>query len=407
MPRYHHFPNLSLEPTQFIRGETSACEIEKHANNSLCLSSSSGVAFGFQLLFQAINGPVCFISLLIYFLFLYKIMDVRWEKTLRDQDHRNRHNPSFSSTLLDAIYRSIDEPVASNNKRDHENMSLYKETMTRKKHFMEEKNASSEKVGFRRKNMADLDKKVQRRRDLESVLLNLSTTSSDSSYGGGFSSSESESFSRPKAIRTSVSSSSKTKSKPLKSYGDLNNVVKKPISPCGRLASFLNSIFTAGNAKKAKIRSKSSDKASLSSTCSSASSFSRSCLINTPSLRGINGIKRSSVRFSPASVIVDEECSGGGGALMAVVKKNNSTINEEFRLHIMSENRRVEEVARDLLKNYRKIDDEDEDDAASDSSSDLFELDNLSVIGIDRYQEELPVYGTTHLDTNPELLLMV
>ena len=30
----------------------------------------------------------------------------------------------------------------------------------------------------------------------------------------------------------------------------------------------------------------------------------------------------------------------------------------------------------------------------SDSSSDLFELDNL------KYQEEFPVYETTHLDTN-------
>ncbi|KAF5727290.1 hypothetical protein HS088_TW22G00981 [Tripterygium wilfordii] len=366
-------------------------------------------------------------------------MDVRWEKTLRDQDHRNRHNPSFSSTLLDAIYRSIDEPAANdndnnnNNKRDHENMIFYKESITRKKHFVEKKNVSSEKVVLRRKSMEDLDKKVKHQRNLESVLLNSSSTSSDSSYGGGFSSSESESFSRRKPIRTSVSSSTtrpemmhkgvsfgnKTKTKALKIYGDLNKKVKQPISPGGRLATFLNSIFTAGNAKKAKIKSKSSDKASsLSSTCSSASSFSRSCLSNTPSSRGTNGVKRS-VRFCPVSVIVDEECRPCGhkalyenketscnstSALMAVVKKSNTTINEELRLHIMSENHRVKEVARDLLKNYRKIDhdsdDDDDDDAASYSSSDLFELDNLSAIGIERYREELPVYETTHLDTN-------
>jgi hypothetical protein len=46
-------------------------------------------------------------------------------------------------------------------------------------------------------------------------------------------------------------------------------------------------------------------------------------------------------------------------------------------------------------------DEDEDDDAASYSSSDLFELDHLAVIGKDRrYSEELPVYETTHLDTN-------
>uniref|UniRef100_A0A0V0GZD8 Putative ovule protein n=1 Tax=Solanum chacoense TaxID=4108 RepID=A0A0V0GZD8_SOLCH len=54
------------------------------------------------------------------------------------------------------------------------------------------------------------------------------------------------------------------------------------------------------------------------------------------------------------------------------------------------------------LKSTFSHEDEDEDDGASCASSDLFELDNLSAIGIDsnRYLEELPVYETTHLDTN-------
>ena len=58
----------------------------------------------------------------------------------------------------------------------------------------------------------------------------------------------------------------------------------------------------------------------------------------------------------------------------------------------------------DMMKmNYEdeeEDDDEDDDDALSCSSSDLFELDNLSVIGIERYREELPVYETTHFKTN-------
>lgn len=44
--------------------------------------------------------------------------------------------------------------------------------------------------------------------------------------------------------------------------------------------------------------------------------------------------------------------------------------------------------------------DDEDDDGLSCSSSDLFELDNLSVIGIERYREELPVYETTNFKTN-------
>lgn len=81
-------------------------------------------------------------------------------------------------------------------------------------------------------------------------------------------------------------------------------------------------------------------------------------------------------------------------------------------------NRRVIEAAKDLLRTYHKnkdhhlainttktkcddvihVEDDDDDDAASYASSDLFELENLSAIGIERYQEELPVYETTRLD---------
>lgn len=370
-----------------------------------------------------------------------------------------------------------------------------------------EKKASYEKVAARRKSMADFDKKG--RKNFDSLLLNSSSSSSDSSSGsGGFSSSESESIygrsssrsttnndttmQRPKPIRTSISawpdryqrpanheidhmyhhhhersyastkkqpkhegsSFVKTKSKALKIYGDLKKV-KQPLSPGGRLASFLNSLFTTGNAKKAKLSSSSQGynqerqlkSEQASSTCSSASSFSRSCLSKTPSSRGKlsnnNGAKRS-VRFCPVSVIVDEDCRPCGHKNLYGNEENSTTTttlmsitttrtptNEELKFHVMNENRRVEQVARDLLKNYQKKKKEEEeefdmrsdgcnitgnndhavesseedecdndDDMASCASSDLFELDNLSAIGIERYCEELPVYETTHLDTN-------
>ena len=58
------------------------------------------------------------------------------------------------------------------------------------------------------------------------------------------------------------------------------------------------------------------------------------------------------------------------------------------------------EVEFDDVMHYEDEEEEDDDDVASCASSDLFELDNLSAIGIERYREELPVYETTHFNTN-------
>lgn len=441
----------------------------------------------------------------------------RWDynKSLRE-DHHNRHrreNPSFSSTLLDAIYNSIDDQ--SHNKAKEDQLIFYKETTMRsKKHTslpntnlrkaQQQEDQDEEMASFRKTCMIEkwMEKKNKKNKvnEKEKVLLsqnenrafmlqNSSSSSSDSSSGGGFSSSESDSMyvsnksrssssscyntmqQRPatiKPIRTSLSEKPrqfgesfvssnynscstqnskpkhengfvKTKSKAMKIYGDLKKV-KQPISPGGKLATFLNSLFTNAS-KKAKTvggfdkyeRSKS--KSTTTSTCSSASSFSRSCLSKTPSSTrgkfsnnngsvggGVGNVKRS-VRFCPVSVIVDEDCRPCGhksllkdepAGLMAV-----STIRDaEIKCYVMGGNYRVEEVAKDLIKNYQKekemrdcviqdanigdFDDEeeDDDDAASYSSSDLFELDNLSAIGIERYREELPVYETTHFNTN-------
>lgn len=293
----------------------------------------------------------------------------------------------------------------------------------------------SEQVVVRRKSTAEVERKLR-------VWNSSSSGSSDSSCGGVFSSSEAESVAgvssgsscyglnrpKPKPVRTGkelgchdhhYSQPVKTKkSRALKIYGDLKKV-KQPISPGGRLASFLNSLFTA---KKAKISAGSDEdrkiKSANASTCSSASSFSRSCLSKntTPSSTARTAGKRS-VRFYPVSVIVDEDSRPCGH------KNLDLSVKEELQLRVMEKNRRVEEAARDLLRNYQKKverefdlrntnvvknlkvfenveDDDDDEDAASYASSDLFELDNLSAIGMERYSEELPVYETTHLDTN-------
>ncbi|BAT98324.1 hypothetical protein LR48_Vigan192s002100 [Vigna angularis] len=413
----------------------------------------------------------------------------RWDnKPSRKQNHT--YNPSFSSTLLDVIYRSIDEDQTE--EKEEERLIFYRETMRKQKQsncFREDKTEpeklnsrrarkvenwmdkrTSEKVLMGRNSLTEFERRT-RSNSISNTLsmYSSSTSSSESSSVGGFSSSESESFygvQRPKPIKTSVSDKTKTnfdaalhnhnfrshssqtqkpkhengfgktKSKALKIlYGELKKA-KQPISPGARLASFLNSLFTSsGNAKKAKVSTTTTPSTcgpvlipvptnrtadtkpaaqQPGSTCSSASSFSRSCLSKTPSSR--SGAKRS-VRFCPVSVVVDEDCRPCGhknvyeGAedLAASNGKNRS---EELRLHVMQESRRVEELARDLLKNYQKKnevefdavmhyeDEDDDDDVASCSSSDLFELDNLSAIGIERYREELPVYETTHFNTN-------
>ncbi|PRQ51471.1 hypothetical protein RchiOBHm_Chr2g0144811 [Rosa chinensis] len=381
----------------------------------------------------------------------------RWDhKSQRETRHskHRRENPSFSSSLLDSIYRSIDEGEQIGARREGE-LIFYKESMRKKQSgsvssngvkaeeeimslrracliekWMEKKAAVADKVVVRRNSMADFDRRF----------LNSSSSSSDSSCGGGFSSSESDSMygsrsrsssscysmPRPKPIRTSLSSSRpethqkpkqengfvKTKSKALKIYGDLKKV-KQPISPGGKLASFLNSIFNSGNGKKHKINiddlgSDRNSKSTNGSNCSSASSFSRSCLRKTSVSRGelSNGggdSAKRSVRFYPVSVIVDEDCRPCGHKTLEEMKRSSAL--DCFVMDEDDHRRQVEEVARSyLMKNYQKkthdeeMDEDEDDDAASYASSDLFELDTVGVE--ERYREELPVYETTYLDRN-------
>ncbi|KAG2304595.1 hypothetical protein Bca52824_033246 [Brassica carinata] len=303
----------------------------------------------------------------------------------RRRDHRH---PSFSSTLLDQIYRSID---------DSSDVSM------RKKQSLDENRVCLEKILVNRRKTADDVVRSRKPTTVEPVFFKHSSSSSSDS--SGFSSSESDSFYRrtrssrsppaihhhPKPVRTNVErpkdNNNKVKSKALKMYNDLKKV-KQPISPGGRLATFLNSLFT-GNTKKP------SKTATSSTTCSSASSFSRSCLSKTTS--SSEKTKRS-VRFCP---VLDEDST----------RHHHRSLDTHRESRVMEENRRVIEAAKELIRTYQKNkdvvnisgqeeDDDDDDDSASCASSDLFELDNLSAIGIERYREELPVYETTRLNTN-------
>ncbi|CAN1217250.1 Protein BIG GRAIN 1-like B [Linum perenne] len=419
------------------------------------------------------------------------------QRFCQDSNNNNSNNPSFSSTLLDEIYRSID--VGNTKSPGH--LKFYRD----KKHTTEKPPSAMLTMKSRRCNagaepkektpvsvvqqkshqFVEFERKfllLQQQRnkhdpdfDQDPLFFSSSSNSSDSS-SGGFSSSDTDSIyasrSRcsslppptiPKPIKTTTTGSArsqkqgsktesrgratplfyedgvdvaiKSKSRALRIYSK----VKQPISPGGKLANFINSLFTAGTPKKkSKDHPHSpSSKSGQASSCSSASSFSRSCLSkNSPSTREKlrNGEKRT-VRFYPVSVIVDEDSRPCGHkriykeqavqstrtplsvSLPAAWKLGKLPPNvgggedSDMKQRVMEKSRRVEEAAREFLKDYRRIemmnhanfDEEaeegiDDDDDVSCSSSDLFELDHLGVIGRDdMLSEELPVFETTRV----------
>ncbi|XP_030538421.1 protein BIG GRAIN 1-like A [Rhodamnia argentea] len=461
------------------------------------------------------------------------------ERTLKEERYaQGKQNPSFSSTLLDKIYRSIDESDPKG-----EDLKFYGDAaMARKQSIRDLKKCSSKSNKCAEENLSlhrgvfvsskvgddgglktrqireESERKQRRDRDHDhdhDALFFSSTSSSSDSSSGGFSSSDTESIygvvktrsscfappplPRQKPLRTSSSTKPekteralfqeqkklrdfdhhrhnssaeqsayneegmiKSKSRALKIYANLKKV-KQPISPGGRLSNFINSLFTATNTKKPKStpaigsygepNAERKSQSAHESVCSSASSFSRSCLSkHSPATRQKlqNGVKRT-VRFYPVSVIVDEDCRPCGhkslfeedhgqygsnsmpvlvpsawkiGGRLPTSRKTEET--EEAKCRANEKSRRVEEAARDFLRDYyqnqkkvrndsfaarghreiHRVGDvegdyrDDDDDAASCSSSDLFELDHLAVIGNERYCEELPVYETTHVGAN-------
>ncbi|EYU20312.1 hypothetical protein ABFS82_01G009000 [Erythranthe guttata] len=399
------------------------------------------------------------------------------EENYHYKTRKNSMNtPSFSSTLLDEIYRSIDGGAAAAEKPEGFNekplrkqggggcASVRRVCLVEK--WMEKE--ANENVVAKKTAAAALLPEL----DNNDLLFFSSTSSSSDSSGALSSSSETEFFgssstkkppkvscfssTRPKPVRTGATTRVETKpqkdnrflfddynnnsnkknqdhqksktgddllikskSRALKIYANLKKV-KQPISPGGKLTSFINSFFTNGNNvinTKIQDSSKSSPKAS-STTCSSASSFSRSCLSKySPKSREKikNGVQRS-VRFNPVSVVVDQDLRPCGQKPVYERPPLPPNSLAKLKFSKMEKNIEVEDAAKNVLRGYcskngdnlslfRKIcdeqyDDEDDDDAMSDSSSDLFELDHLAFFGDKRFCEELPVYETTRLDTN-------
>lgn len=375
----------------------------------------------------------------------------------KDKLSRRHHkNPSFSSSLLDEIYRSIDgydqrredfklPKLETRKQSSSANIGLKPKGVANiynKKKSIEDEEIAS----FRRACLIEkwMEKKVKdkARSELDSFnydSLFFSSTSSESNSGTlSASSSEPDSFysekssssstttcfaaSRTRSIRrASVSPRRGTKlysfdnqqankneeSNLIKSKSTALKKVKQPISPGGRLTNFLTSIF---NNKSKNLKDPNGgnrgdfhevdDRNSKSSSI--CSSFSRSCLSKTPPKFSQTAVKRT-VRFNPVSVIVDEDCRPCGHK--SIYDHDSDNLRRPKSQGNAEKNRKFEVTKVDSLKSYKNdyiVDyaDDDDDDAASCSSSDLFEIDHLAFFGNKRFCDELPVYETTYVDTN-------
>ncbi|OIW19365.1 hypothetical protein TanjilG_03499 [Lupinus angustifolius] len=362
---------------------------------------------------------------------------------------QRRRTPSFSSTLLDTIYRSIDE---SKTDLDQDQQVGHYNKPSKNINFSNKYNHgihNSEKSGKERMNLRQavmLEDWMEKQNSHSSYLLNPSSSSSECSSAGMFSFSSSETDSSNNKQRSKTKSEkpqmkqqqqqqqqqqkaqeeggfARTKLRAMKIYGDLNQKVKQPISPGSKIACFLSSIFNSYNVKKAKmcyvgaVEDVTFEHKSKSPCFSSTpSSFStRSCMTKTPSSAkrnksNNNGIKRS-VRFYPVSVILgeDSETDPSLMPLSNVRKDPRRSSTNDLKNTTMAKEKGYKNSSgkcnfdfSDFYDNGEEEEDE-EDDALSYSSSDLFELDHL--IGAERFQQELPVYETTNLETNKAIAI--
>ncbi|KAM7493507.1 hypothetical protein LguiB_028116 [Lonicera macranthoides] len=387
-----------------------------------------------------------------------------WEKSQReDRSRKNSKNPSFSSILLNEIYRSIDggeekigefkarkerttknqrnsvsSRVKSSSIEDEEMANFCRVSLIEK--WMEKKAMVSSQRGF---SFPELDKKSVNDNN-DALFSNSGSSCSDSSFGG-FSSSETESFGAVKSrisyfaapeskyVKTSVSAESrrsgnsvacqqqskfkfylfddeghetnkaqqilvKSRTKVMKIYDNLKNM-KQPISPGGQISNFFTSIFTNGNAKKIKNSkniNEGFDKGGVErkegkSTCSSAPSFMRSCFNKNPpksTEKLKNSIKRT-VRFYEQS-----SRQGNDDEQNSCSFKKNHMATRDSKGHNSLKKRDC------IAKSIRYEENDHDDNAASDSSSNLFELDHLAFFKDDRIYKELPVYETTFVHRN-------
>ncbi|CAL9748497.1 unnamed protein product [Musa acuminata subsp. burmannicoides] len=359
----------------------------------------------------------------------------RWE---RAPNRRSRSkNPSFSSSLLDAIYRSIDEehsdnnshlraPDRSSNHKKREGQPIPAPCIDRWHCRSRTMSPGSERAA-NRSSLTDYRRYGSIARGsftLTSCSSSSSSTTttaaaSRTSSSTGFSSSSDAESIRSDCIPRPHHPTPEKKTKKAK-CGSIRSGLRglrksrtpdaasmaapSPASPGGRLASFLNALFaSAGSPKKPKTPTLAVATTAAAgcgdsedSACSSsASSCRRSCMSKAPAMadrRRASGAEagKRSVRFYPVSVIVDEDSRPCG----------HKRLQDDAEGAAAPVAARVEELLRAAAGADAEAEEEGED-GGSESSSDLFELENLTVVMRGGgYRDELPVYGTTDVSTN-------
>ncbi|KAL0909720.1 hypothetical protein M5K25_020612 [Dendrobium thyrsiflorum] len=262
-----------------------------------------------------------------------------------------RKKPSFSSSLLDSIYRSIDE--SNGGSPGHVLSSTSK------------------------RQIPSIDKKwIPTPQPPANLRRHFSTSSSsDCSSFGGFSSSDADSTARPCPALTRCDRFCSDPPPERKRQGSISSRIRDlrnlrtPASPRARLAAFLNAIFASGgrNTTKSKFAGRQEESA-------------KSCISKFPASAKCG--KQRSVRFSPASIAaVDDGLEKRRFGEVPMVTRDRKMVLEELLRGVDLE---VEEA--------------EESDCESVSSSELFELESLSAIG--QFRDELPVYETTNLAAN-------
>ncbi|KAL4589444.1 hypothetical protein LXL04_002351 [Taraxacum kok-saghyz] len=352
------------------------------------------------------------------------------------QPHR-RKTPSFSSSLLDSILRSIDETndvgdLHDNNVQqmqqhqhvdhhDHDLMFFASEPKRNSKPRFPQThltNGEEQIPSLRRAMRIDQWIETHNNNDKRSSYVSRkssrnfsadSTSSGTTTFTTSSASSEPETPSTYRSLPNSFTISRKTaeavfrddtqkanstkregkfmkltKLRAMKIYGDLKKV-KQPISPGKRISTFLYSLFASSSSKKTKIeetihnlRSLKKSRSIKQDTTTTCSSFSRSCISKK---QHNSGIKRS-VRFYPENdtVILD--------------RKSIDARDPNIMPFVKYDQRRwfTEKNYMNTYKNFVvDVEDDDEDE------DDLFELEIVGGVGTYAYGQELPVFETTDL----------
>ncbi|KAF5727140.1 hypothetical protein HS088_TW22G00827 [Tripterygium wilfordii] len=180
---------------------------------------------------------------------------------------------------------------------------------------------------------------------------------------------------------------------------------KQPSSPGGRLASFLNSLFNQTGSKKKK-KSKSTtqsmkhedDDQSPSSVrrrrSSSISHFRRS---NATSADTKSLYSSSSSGFRTPPVYAQTPIKSYKDLRLTIGKLiNHDHYQKRNQDHLYENKAKLSHGSTEKKEQLRKLNDDVDDGAETDSSSDLFELENYD-LGF--YSSGLPVYETTQMDT--------